>query len=250
MRLEKLSDNKIKCILDKEDLSSRGIRISELAYGSEKTRELFADMMQQASCEFGFEAEDSPLMIEAIPALDRLVLVITKVDNPDEIDSRFSRFSPDPVGEYFDDDDEEDDLDYTDTLDEAITDQFIPLAKALGIDLDKDEKAGEKEEVKEIDETKQPIVFSFNSLSEVCTVCAKVAGKYTGPSSAYKNKADDRYYLLVSKNGQSADEFGKVIRLLSEFGKLERTTYATKAYMDEHYETIVKEGAVDILKNL
>ena len=29
---------------------------------------LFHDMMQQASSEFGFEADDIPLMIEAIPA--------------------------------------------------------------------------------------------------------------------------------------------------------------------------------------
>ena len=246
MRLEKLSDNKIKCILDKDDLTSRGIRISELAYGSEKTRELFADMMQQASSEFGFEAEDSPLMIEAIPALDRLVLVITKVDNPDEIDSRFSRFSPDPVGEYFDDEDEEE-LDYPDTLDESLNDEFIPLAKALGIDLDADKA---KEEVKEIDESKMPVVFSFNTLSEVCSVCAKIASQYSGPSSAYKNKADDRYYLLVVKTTQSSDDFGKVIRLLSEFGKLEKTTYATKSFMDEHYETIVKDNAVGILKDL
>ncbi|MBR6395869.1 MAG: adaptor protein MecA [Lachnospiraceae bacterium] len=246
MRLEKLSDNKIKCILDKDDLTSRGIRISELAYGSEKTRELFADMMQQASSEFGFEAEDSPLMIEAIPALDRLVLVITKVDNPDEIDSRFSRFSPDPVGEYFDDEDEEE-LDYPDTLDESLNDEFIPLAKALGIDLDADKA---KEEVKEIDESKMPVVFSFNTLSEVCSVCAKIASQYAGPSSAYKNKADDRYYLLVVKTTQSSDDFGKVIRLLSEFGKLEKTTYATKSFMDEHYETIVKDNAVGILKDL
>lgn len=40
--------------------------------------------MQQASYEFGFEADDIPLMIEAIPiSKETLILVITKVDNPD-----------------------------------------------------------------------------------------------------------------------------------------------------------------------
>ena len=39
-------------------------------------------------------------MIEAIPAsLDRLILVITKVEDPDELDTRFSKFSPDPLAE-------------------------------------------------------------------------------------------------------------------------------------------------------
>ena len=49
----------------------------------EKAKSLFRDMMQQAAFEFGFEAEDLPLMIEAIPAsADSIVLVITKVEDP------------------------------------------------------------------------------------------------------------------------------------------------------------------------
>ena len=78
MKLEKLSDTQIRCTLSKEDLSQRQLHLSELAYGSEKAKELFRDMMQQANFEFGFEAEDIPLMIEAIPLnADCIVLIIT-----------------------------------------------------------------------------------------------------------------------------------------------------------------------------
>ena len=50
--------------------------------------------MQQASYEVGFEADDIPLMIEAIPiSSDCIVLIITKVENPEELDTRFSKFS-------------------------------------------------------------------------------------------------------------------------------------------------------------
>ncbi len=52
-------------------------------------------MMQQAQIEFGFEADNIPLMIEAIPVnLDSIILIITKVEDPEELDTRFSRFSP------------------------------------------------------------------------------------------------------------------------------------------------------------
>ena len=67
MKIEKVSENQIRCTLTKEDLASRELQISELAYGTEKAKNLFRDMMQQANFEFGFEAEDIPLMIEAIP---------------------------------------------------------------------------------------------------------------------------------------------------------------------------------------
>lgn len=104
MRIEKINEHQIRCTLYQKDLKDREIRISELAYGTEKARALFRDMMQQASYEFGFEADDIPLMIEAIPMLpDALILLITKVEDPDELDTRFSNFTDDPSEHYLDD---------------------------------------------------------------------------------------------------------------------------------------------------
>ena len=67
MKIEKVNDNQIRCTLTREDLAERQIKLSELAYGTEKAKMLFRDMMQQAAYEFGFEADDIPLMIEALP---------------------------------------------------------------------------------------------------------------------------------------------------------------------------------------
>ena len=95
MKIEKISNSQIRCILTGEDLASRQLRLSELAYGSEKARALFRDMMEQAAIQCGFDAENYPLMIEAIPlGSDSIVLIVTKVDNPDELDTRFSNFAP------------------------------------------------------------------------------------------------------------------------------------------------------------
>ena len=57
MKIEKVNDHQIRCTLTKEDLADREIKLSELAYGTDKAKDLFRDMMQQASFEFGFEAE-------------------------------------------------------------------------------------------------------------------------------------------------------------------------------------------------
>ena len=95
MKIEKVNDHQIRCTLTREDLADRELKLSELAYGTEKAKDLFRDMMQQASFEFGFEAEDIPLMIEAIPLNSEcIVLIITKVEDPDELDTRFSKFAP------------------------------------------------------------------------------------------------------------------------------------------------------------
>ena len=55
MKIERLNENQIRCTLNKSDLASRQLKINELAYGSDKAKELFRDMMQQASYELGFE---------------------------------------------------------------------------------------------------------------------------------------------------------------------------------------------------
>ena len=95
MKIEKISDTQIRCTLTKEDLDSHQIRISELAYGTDKAKKLFREMMQQAQIQFGFEADNIPLMIEAIPISgESVVLIITKVEDPEELDTRFSKFSP------------------------------------------------------------------------------------------------------------------------------------------------------------
>lgn len=38
MKIEKVNDNQIRCTLTREDLAERQIKLSELAYGTEKRR--------------------------------------------------------------------------------------------------------------------------------------------------------------------------------------------------------------------
>ena len=95
MKIERINDNQIRCTLTSFDLSARNINLMELAYGTEKARKLFREMIQKASNDVGFEAEDIPLMVEAIPLPgESIMLVITKIEDPEELDTRFSKFSP------------------------------------------------------------------------------------------------------------------------------------------------------------
>lgn len=44
MKIEKVNDHQIRCTLTKADLADRELKISELAYGTEKAKSLFRDM--------------------------------------------------------------------------------------------------------------------------------------------------------------------------------------------------------------
>ena len=89
MVFEKLNDNQIKCVLDKEDLFSRKINIKDLFYGSPETEQLFKEVVSKAQVNFDFNTQKFPISIDAIPLPnDTLVIIITIVEDPEEIDSR------------------------------------------------------------------------------------------------------------------------------------------------------------------
>ena len=51
MKIERINENQIRCTLSNFDLSVRNVNLNELAYGSEKARNLFREMIQQAAQE-------------------------------------------------------------------------------------------------------------------------------------------------------------------------------------------------------
>ena len=53
MKIERISENQIRCTLTSFDLSVRNLNLKELTYGSEKSRALFREMLQRASNEVG-----------------------------------------------------------------------------------------------------------------------------------------------------------------------------------------------------
>lgn len=271
MKIERISENQIRCTLSKHDLLERQLKISELAYGSEKAKELFRDMMEQANIDFGFDADDIPLMIEAIPtSRDSIVLVITKVDDPDEFEERFSQFGIEEGNEEYDlgEDEDEDEEDASDVLtspeivdcfeqlhelieeaeDKKNTDdsrEFIPLSEAL-----KNSARKKKEKRKKADGSLDKIkVFSFVSLNPIIEVAHLVDPSYSGKNSVWKDEAEHRYYLLLNRSGGKS-AFQSACSLISEYGKEETVTYASQDYYNEHFKLIIKDKALEKLAQL
>ena len=95
MEIKRISENQIRCCLSKEEMERRQLRLKDLAYGTEKFNQFLQELKQEAFTRFGFDTENMPVMIEAVPLHDEsLHLTVTKVENPEELDTRFSNFAP------------------------------------------------------------------------------------------------------------------------------------------------------------
>ena len=94
MKIEKLSDNQIKLTLTRADLKERNINLEELIKPSEKTQELFRNIMEQAFNECGFSFENTPLMVEAAPvSVDGLMIIVTKLPEKETPKDKLSLIS-------------------------------------------------------------------------------------------------------------------------------------------------------------
>lgn len=256
MKIEKISDNQIRCTLNRADLLSREIKISELAYGTEKAKSLFHDMIEQASHQFGFEAEEVPLMIEAIPVSpDCIVLIITKVDDPEELDTRFSKFAP-PSGEEVEEEDEDmSDIDgYFEPFDiasvaeasmEADSAEFIPMSETVPNLSPKEDKEDKK--VKEVCMTETHRLFSFQSWDVASKAAVEIGESFEGNSILYKNPDSGVFYLYLIGVADKDTGFFYASNICSEYGAKEKIVAGTTGFLAERCEVIIPANAISIL---
>ena len=277
MKIEKINDNQIRCTLTREDLDSRHINLRELAYGSEKAKLLFQDMMQEAFREYGFSAENSPLMIEAIPLSgETIVLIITKVENPEELDSRFARFSKEDESE------EGGPESLSNTL--SSLDDILNLISKLTSGSKTGEQSGKKSAGNGIrpltdkaavpassparkDSGQKPAgsapeedpqkrlyqlgrFFLFRDLETVIRASSVTDPSYKGWNTLFKNPDDGNYYLILRMEDTPPEQFNRVCNVLTEYGIAVDYTSGMEEFFTEHMITVTAGNALQLLQDL
>ena len=218
MKIERISDNQIRCTLTSLDLSSRGINLAELAYGSEKARNLFREMIQQAAQEVGFEAED------------------------------ISKFSPFAEAES---------ENLLSQLADEFLEGAGDLAKLLGQNGTEELKANVNTAAENTgtENAKAPQIqlrtFRFDSLDQI-REAAKAAGDSCDDihNALYKKPSTRQYYLVLNNKDCNELDFSRVCNVLAEYAAKLPNEYAGEAYYKEHYELMIGEKALQKLKNL
>lgn len=207
MRIEKINENKIKVKITNSDLEERNIDINALNYNSPAAQELFWDMMEQAEVEFGFNASDAQIVIEAMPDTDDgYVVIITKLKEEEDFESIHSYIK-----------------------DKLTTRKNLKIKGKLNSS-----------------KIYTSIAFyAFNCFDDLCELCKIISSIYTGNSTLYKYK--NTYYLMILmrdfiSNGKEElhlSEYGTKIDNVSLYeGFLNE--YGTKIIDDNAIETINK----------
>jgi len=237
VKIERISDTQVKFILESTDLMEKNIKITELAYGSEKTQVLFREMLERAYDECGFEVENVPIMIEAIPtAVDSIIIIVTKVANGDDIEAKFNSFLPKArdlgranknsgdIGRHF-------------GAPPSTAANSQPL-KPLEANAQAKHQRAARERVH---------VYSFKCIDDAVDLSARLTSVYLGKSSMYKY--NDKYFMVFD-NAQGAKAIRGFENVLSEYGARHVSGEITKYYLIEHGETMIAEDAVHVLAKI
>lgn len=211
MKIEKISDNQIKIILNRTDLTERNIDLIELVNGSDKTHNLLKEMMEQALVEYNFQISNSPIVIEAAPlSVDSLMLIITKMD--------------------------------ADAVDMGIENGFnllSEIAKLTGY-----KKKGLTQSKARIVKKQEEIhtIFSFEKLDDVIDASVRLYGIFNGESFLVKNSG--KYFLMLFNiQEDNKPPIGKLDSILAEYGQKHAANNLSEQFLKEHGEVLINDRA-------
>ena len=176
---------------------------------------------------------------------ESIILIITKVEDPDELDTRFANFAPNIR-------DEEDDA--ISELFRSVSEdmpEVLDLFKKLSQEVTKNPELLEEAKEKLIEQANAAVelsrAFAFDSLADVIKAAGVVSKFYKGKNSLYHDENDDCYVLALAKGDHTTEEFNRICNVLSEYGTMERSTPATEAFFEEHNNCIVADNAIETL---
>ena len=210
MKIEKISDSQIKFTLNQADLTGMNIRLEELAAPTEKTQQMFRDMMEKAMEECDFLVDNSPLMVEAVPvSLDSIMIIVTKM-----------------------------------TAKKEGAENYVMLTQ--GKDARRYKRKGiENYNIKDVPSDNISI-YSFESLDDIIDLAMRLKGVFNGTNTLYKMSG--KYFLLLLNDHTSDNMRTEDIEtILNEYGRKHVSSTLSKSYLAEHGEGIIKSAAIQML---
>ena len=241
MKIERIDDNSIRCTLTSLDLSSRNINLRDMTYGSAAAKRLFNEMMQKAKDEVGFVPDNTPLMIEAVPLQGGSIqLIISKVDDPEELDTRFSKFSQSAMSRQ------------NGWLSQLASEILEGAQDILGKNGDVQSKADTEDQAQAADAPAVDLlrIFRFTDLDRVSDAAAAIGSLYNGENTLYKDESNHRYYLVLHTGKGGAEALQRASNLLSEYGDKVNGGELNEAYYEEHLEKLIGSDALQKLAAL
>ena len=213
MTVERISENQLKFIFKTNDLAERDIILSEISFASDKTQQLFQEVLTFVQFESGFISGNTPIMLEASRVgVDSLVVLVTKV-----------------VGENF-------------GFSGERRISLVPAAKQKC----KYKRLKELLGSKSIPQEDSYSLFSFDDIEMAAAAVMRLPGNFSGKSSAYK--MEQHVYLVIKNATPGKITTAEMESVLFEYGKKHVSNMLSHQFLVERAEVLIADGAIEKLR--
>lgn len=212
MKIEKLTENKIRIIVKQEELKDKSLDLQTIMTKAAVSQGLFLEILEKARREVGFETEGRKLLIEAFSSSDDvMVFTITRYDSP--VDDKFDKTSLPP--------------------------SFNPFGRSLKV----------KRKINMVPKSDFS-AYRFDDFEAFCSFCGSLIehsniSTYRLASSAlYVYK--DAYFLVLSNINLQNRSLLKFYSCLSEFGTFCTHDRRFEGRLKEYGKCIMKKNAIGL----
>ena len=241
MKIEKLNDNQVKFTLWTEDLEENDVEISDITSNNEKGEELLRMMIERARDELGFETDEQSILIEAMTIDNEcVVLILTKVDRNADDETK-----NDLLGQL-----RQQVHEIARTHRENAEKERRTLPGSKQQPGDNMYKMADAQEKQSAPPEQAYLIFRFDNLDNLIYVSKLCGIYYDSDNTLYKNPKDQAYFLVATRNRNTAEEFDNLNNALQEYGMKYMQTSSTRFFIDEHYTRIIENTAIQTLAEL
>ena len=220
MKMEKLNDYQIKFLLSRQDLKDRNITFNDLFQRSDKLQGLVREIMKLASEKINFNVSENPVMVEARPHPDGIVLIVSRT--PEKNDKISGEDYKRHLSEL-----------YNELVEQKLFDDSI-------ID---DPAVNPETGTQDVGNKVTSFIYTFDELSGVIKACCISAPDYHSDSALYK--MNDEYYLVL---WCSYNELSPSVRnCFTEYGEFYPLHSGSIGMLTEYGKVIIKNDAVHSL---
>lgn len=227
MQYRRVDDHTIQCIVSEEDMNERGLTIGDLLTKSDVAEGFLRELIEEAHDTIGYEIKGASISLQITPLQDDgMIITITNdesyglrgfLEHIRDVMQAIVGGSVDELFEGLSSDQE--------TIPAQIDDDYI-----------------------ENDQPEDIRIFEFKNMDELLEFASD--GFASDRVKSCLGMADDKYYLVVTKNRCSWKDFNKLSAKAFDYSNVIPDIKGKLVYLSEHGESLIDKGALGKLKKI
>lgn len=276
MKFTRVNKDTVNCIITEDDMDEQGIKLEDLFDKSKEAMDFLHEIMEKAVEEVDYKPQGAftPMQITVLPDHSISLTLSENTDGAfadmiknltEKAGLRFPKNFLEELGEV----PEEDRIpklseylqslkDFTNSVKNMVEQSASRKEAAGSVSAQKKDQsrrtkiegdiASAKTELEQIGF--KTFVFEIKDLRTVISLCKQIPSKISMGSTLYRNPSNNTYYMVFDRKNEDAKTFASVFSVCYEFGKFVTTKDNLICHMDESFDTVLKDNAIETLCSL